>query len=392
MESIGVVHMDLMAKGGGESVCMNVLEALQDDYDVHLLTLTEPDFEELNDYFNTAVRDVSVELAGWGLPAVHEHAGLRYYILQNALLSRYARQQADEYDQLISTINELGLPGEAIEYVHFPFDWNVNLDGSIRDHIFHPTVEEGGVYERLCSTVAGITVESVQRGHLLANSEWTADAVEHAYGTRPAVVHPPIDTSEFIDYPWQERESGFVCVGRIERSKRIHELIGIVDGVRERGHDVHLHVVGPTVDSDYSTEIANMAARRPYVHLEGEVPRSELVELICTHRYGIHGKRYEHFGMAVAELVAGGTVTFVPDSGGQSGIVENQPEQVYTSPESAVDNICQVLSSPELQASLRSDPADIRERFGRERFQEEIASLVRTALGKPEPRRPEPIA
>ncbi|WP_222915013.1 hypothetical protein [Natrinema sp. SYSU A 869] len=53
MAEIGVVHMDLMSKGGGEAVNMNVLEALQDDHDVTLLTLTDPDLDELNAYFNT---------------------------------------------------------------------------------------------------------------------------------------------------------------------------------------------------------------------------------------------------------------------------------------------------------------------------------------------------
>lgn len=392
MERIAVIHMDLMAKGGGESVAMNVLEALQDDYDVHLLTLTEPDFEDLNAYFNTAVEDVTVDLAGKAIPEAHSRLGLRYYILQNALLSRYARSRADSYDLLFSTINELGLPGNSIAYVHFPFDWNVNLEGRTRDHIFHPTVEEGGVYEWLCRSVAGIQRGSVQRSTLLANSEWTASAVESAYGTRPDVVYPPIDTSQFTDRSWTEREQGFVSIGRIERSKRIHELIEIIDQVRERGHDTHLHIIGPTVDSEYCEEVAVMADRRSHISLEGEVSRDSLVEHVCTHRYGIHGKRYEHFGMAVAELAGGGTIPFVPDSGGQSDIVDNRPEQVYTDVEDAVEKISRVLSSPSLQSSLRMDSDTITERFGRERFQETVRSLVREALGKPERRTVEPIA
>ena len=72
MAEIGVVHMDLMSKGGGEAVSMNVLEALQDEHDVTLLTLTEPDLDELNAYFNTAVESVTVRQAGRLAPALND--------------------------------------------------------------------------------------------------------------------------------------------------------------------------------------------------------------------------------------------------------------------------------------------------------------------------------
>ncbi len=379
MREIAVIHMDLMAKGGGEAVAMNVLEALQDDYEVTLLTLTDPDLDELNDYFNTDVRNVTVSRAGQIASRLHETFGLKYYVLQNALLGRYARQHADEFDLLMSTINELGLKTDAVQYIHFPFDWTVSLDN--REQIFHPTVEEESWYEQFCTRIAGVTREDIQSNVLLANSEWTADVVEDAYGTEPRVVYPPVDTTEFDPEPWGDRERGFVTVGRIERSKRIREMIRIVDGVRDRGHDVHLHVVGPTVDEEYFEEVERMADERGYVSLEGETDRAELVDLICSHRYGIHGKEYEHFGMAVAELAAGGTVPFVPSNGGQEVIVDGRDELQYESPGDAVEKIDRVLSdSPVRKQELRSDPEAIRGRFGRERFAEEIRSVVGDVL------------
>jgi len=379
MSEIAVVHMDLMSKGGGEAVAMNVLEALEDDHDVTLLTLTDPDIDELNDYFNTDVTDVTVRRAGHLAPKLHETYGLKYYILQNALLGRYARNHADEFDMLVSTINELGLEADSVQYIHFPFDWTVSLDN--REHIFHPTVEDDSAYERLCTRVAGVDLEDIRSNVLLANSDWTADVVEDAYGTQPRVVYPPVDTSEFDPKPWDDRERGFVTVGRIERSKRICELIEIVDGVRDRGHDVHLHVIGPTVDEEYYAEVDAMAADRPYVDIEGEIDRSELVDRICSHRYGIHGKEYEHFGMAVAELAAGGAIPFVPANGGQHVIVEDRSELQYDSVADGVEKIDRMLSeSSPSQRELRVAPETIRRRFGRERFKDEIRSVVAERL------------
>ena len=380
MADIAVIHMDLMSKGGGETVCMNVLEALQDDHDVTLLTLTDPDLRELNDYYNTNVDSVEIKRAGRLAPLLHSTCGLKYYILQNALLGQYARRHADEFDLLFSTINELGLETDSIQYVHFPFDWTVSLDD--RDHIFHPTVEDDSLYERVVTRVAGVNLRDIRSNTLLANSAWTADVVEDAYGTRPDVLYPPIDTREFDPRPFDDREEGFVTVGRIERSKRIREMIEVIDGVRDRGHDVHFHVIGPTVDEEYYAEVEAMAAARDYVDLEGEILRSELVERICTHRYGIHGKEYEHFGMAVAELAAGGAVPFVPGTGGQHAIVRDREELLYESPGDAVEQIDRVLSEPSLADDLRFDTDEIRRRFGRDRFQERVSTLVEAALSR----------
>lgn len=385
MGELAVIHMDLTSKGGGEAVAMNVLEALQDDHDLTVLTLTDPDLDELNEYFDTNVDTgaLTVEQAGYLAPWMNERFGLKYYVLQNALLGRYARRRSDEFDLLVSTINELGLGADSVQYVHFPFDWTVSLDN--REHIFHPTVEEDSLYERFATWVAGVDREDVRQNTLLANSNWTADVVEDAYGTRPEVVHPPIDTGEFEDRPWDEREDGIVTVGRIERSKRIKELLRITEGVRERGHDVHLHVIGPTVDEEYREEVEAMAAGREYVELEGEIPREELVERICNHRYGIHGKEYEHFGMAVAELAAGGAIPFVPDNGGQHAIVNDCEELLYRSVEDAVEKISAVIADPALQRELRRPmgPASIRRRFGKRRFQRKIRRVVDEALGRP---------
>ena len=383
MGEIAVIHMDLMSKGGGEAVAMNVLEALQDDHDLTVLTLTDPDIGELNDYFDTDVNDVTIERAGHLAPWIHDRYGLKYYVLQNALLGRYASRRSDDFDLLVSTINELGLEADSVQYVHFPFDWTVSLDN--REHIFHPTVEEDSLYERFATWVAGVDREDIRANTLLANSGWTADVVEDAYGTKPRVLHPPIDTREFEDKPWSEREDGFVTVGRIERSKRIVELIEIVEGVRERGHDTHLHVVGPTVDEEYRREVEAMAANREYVELEGEIPREELVERICSHKYGIHGKEYEHFGMAVAEIAAGGAIPFVPDNGGQHAIVNDREELTYGSLDDAVETVASVVGDETLQRELRRPfgPRPMSRRFGRDRFQREIRRIVTDALDRP---------
>ncbi|MBV0902980.1 glycosyltransferase family 4 protein [Haloarcula salina] len=381
MRSVAVVHKDLSAKGGAEAVAVNVLEALQPQYDVTLLTLQAPDVASLNAYYDADVDAdaLTVRRAGRVASAINDRFGLRYYLLQNALLGRLARRHADEFDLVISTLNELGLGAGSIQYVHFPFDWNAAL--SDRDDIFHDSVPADSLYQRLCSAIADVDERELAASVLLANSEWTAGKFTEAYGTRPEVLYPPVDTRGFTDRPWAERENGFVTIGRVERSKRTLELIGVMDALRDRGHDVHLHVVGPAAKEAYARRLADVAADRPYIEVEGELQRAELVDLICTHRYGIHGKEYEHFGMAVAELAAGGTVPFVPATGGQRAIVGERDPLLYDSLADCVDRINRVLADPEMQRELQMDPAEIERQFGRERFRTAIRATVADAIG-----------
>jgi len=380
MTVVGVVHTDLESKGGGEAVAMAVIEALQVDHDVTLMTVTDPDIDALNEYFNTDVdtEALAVRRAGWLAPILNARVGLRYHSLQNALLGRYARRRARAFDVLLSTTNELGLPAGSIEYVHVPFDWTVCLDD--REDGFHPTLDGDSLYERLCTAIASVSVADIRKNTVFANSEWTANAFEEAYDVRPAVLYPPVDTSEFTDVSWEERENGFVTIGRIERSKRIAELIVLVDGLRERGHDIHLHIVGPTVDERYGRQVALLAAQRSYIRLEGELSRTELVDLVCSHRYGLHGKRDERFSIAVAELAAGGTLPFVPASGEQIAIVRDDPRLLYDSIPDAIGRIDRVLSKRTLQHELRIDPRDVRRRFGRKRFHRAIRKAVAATL------------
>ena len=374
MAHIAVAHTDLRAKGGGEGVCMNVLAALEGRHDVELLTLTAPDFVELNRYFDTDVRDVAVRRPPLVESAL-DRSDLPLYNLENALLSRFVDRHAGEFDLVVSTDNEISPSIPAVQYVHTPrfgrlvTSKRVGEDGFV-DHL----------YDRLAYRAGGFDAEEVRDSRLLTNSRWMANIVQDVYDARPDVVYPPVDTSGLDPAPWDEREDGFVTVGRLTPYKNVTEAIRIVDGVRERGHDVHHHVVGPPTDEAYAAEVRAMAADREYVTVEGELPREEVEALLSTHKWGLHAKRHEHFGMAVAELVAAGTVTFVPDNGGQRDIVEGREELLYRTPAEAVEKADRVLSDDHLRHDLRRTPEAIEDRFGRDRFREEVREAVADEL------------
>lgn len=392
MARIAVVHPKFDTKGGAEVVCFNTLEALQTDHEIRLFSFDDPDFDALNEFCGTAVEPVETwhpeRLSGAfdvtmsALNRVFSDQIGNVNKVMTAVLNPLVRRRTAGFDLTVSTGGEMALPAPTLQYVHLPI-FNGRFDPS-----YGTNGRLSAGHDWFCSRLAGATRETIGAAKLVTNSEWTADVVETRYGIRPEVVYPPVNVAEFYDVPWAERENGFVVLGRIAPDKAILKLIEIISRVRAIGHDVHLHVVGPTATAsqDYRQHVEHAAAGRDWVVLEDEMSRRALVDLVCTHKYGIHGKRAEHFGIAVAELVAGGTIPFVPADGGQVALVGRQTELVYTSTTEAVAQIDTVLSDTEKQRDLRTSLPPMME-FGQDRFEQEITGYVDELLSATHDRR-----
>lgn len=390
MAKIAIVHWNLMALGGAEAVAVNAIESLQDEHDLTLLTLTRPEWETLNEYFNAAVDPVEVRPPSH--PGLMHAAGSivsRFDGLRESVLCRYAQSISNEFDLIVSTRDECCIDGPSLQYIHFPryglsaSEMKITDFHDITDSTIKQFAIDAGLlrpYYGLCYRLSGFDRSSYRPTKLLTNSEWTATVLEELYDVRPTVVYPPVDLDGFENVPWTARENGFVCVGRISPDKNVLRTIEVIARLRADGHDVHLHVVGPGSGGEYYRRVEKTAERYDFVHLHGRLPREELKELLCTHRYGIHGKDNEHFGMVVAEFLAAGMIPFVPDSGGQRELVENGTRLRYRSGDDAVEKIGAVLADPSRQTRLKPDPERIRTSFGRGRFQRELRSHVEAVL------------
>lgn len=374
MSTIAVIHPDFSVKGGAEAVCLNIIEAIQKDYDVTLYTTQTPDFEVLNPYYNTNVRNITVRSDSLST-LLDKAIGSRLGLLKYALLNRNIRESLQDYDLVIGTFNELGVDNNPILYFHHPIysQSEIALDARNKSG-------SRDIYTEICRYIAGVSFERIQDSCAIANSNWMADLVEEEYNIRPNTIYPPVDTAEFDPVPLDEKENGFISIGRFAPDKNILRNIEIVTQLHERGHNVHLHLIGPPHISDYQQKIEAKAEKRDFIQIENEVSREELVQLVNKHRYGLHGKKNEHFGMVVAEMVAGNVLPFVPNSGGQREIVNNQSSLLYDNISEAVDNISTVLSNPDLEQDLRTNLPPITERFGRNRFRIEIQTIVEEKL------------
>jgi glycosyltransferase involved in cell wall biosynthesis len=238
------------------------------------------------------------------------------------------------------------------------------------------------VYDMISFSIAGFDrSNSIDHSSLfLTNSNWTAQVFQDAYGVEPQVLYPPVKADGINGFHWPDREKGFVSVGRIEESKNLGRSIEIVRNLNERGHDVHLHIIGSANDGEYSREIKESSNKYDYIRFEGEVSRSRLEELLASHKFGLHAKDHEHFGIAVAEMVSAGMIPFVPDSGGQVELVNSQGAVLYDDKSDAIEKISSVFNDPDLQQEIRKSLPDIDEDFGATRFRNEVKTIVNMEL------------
>ena len=372
-----------MAKGGGESVCMHVLEALQRDHNLTVLTRGEPDFDELNQFFSTNVGDISHStfdgVASLGFKLINSRLGS----LKNSLLNRYIIKNDlyERYDLVFSTFNDLRLPVRSIQYIHHPnFSQTAFPDIGSKNPLVKPFYH---IYNPICGRIATGKTNPASDNVYLFNSNWTANQMVHELDAESNVIYPPVHTEDFTLNSFKGREDGFVSIGRVTRDKRVLRNIEIIRGLRELGYDIHYHIIGsmenssPLSYSSYSQKVKEAADKYEFIDIEGETSREEMVSMISKHKYGIHGKEYEHFGIAVAELVAGGTIPFVHRTGGQKEVVGNCDDVMYNTTDEAIKKMASVISSTEKQREVRNALPDIEAEFSEDRFKRQIRETVR---------------
>ncbi len=296
-------------------------------------------------------------------------------LLKTGLLLRQCKRRKEEFDVLITANNEADFGRRGIQYVHYPWMARPRPPQDLR--WYHGSRFFVQAYYAFCRRLSDYSLAGMKRNVTLVNSDWVGARVREILGIEAEVLHPPA-AGTFPDVPWEERRNGFVCIGRISPEKRLDRLIEVIAAVRARQHEVHLHIIGSADDDSYSDRIRQLVQQnRDWAFLHEDVSRPELVRIVSTHRYGIHGMVDEHFGMAVAEMVRGGCVVFVPNSGGAVEIVGDEPRLRYDDPDDAVEKICAVLDNADRQKELRKSLVSQGEQFSAEHFVQRIREVVR---------------
>jgi len=372
-----MVQPSLQPPGGGNGVCVWMLEAVKDRYDITVLYQYPVDLKAINAFYGTSLQphDLTLLPCKPGLVHLLDALPVSFSLLKTASLLRECERIQADYDVVLSVNNEADFGRRGIQYIHYP--WH-DLPRPVVDlRWYHRPPYTVPIYQHLCLRMAGFSRERMKTNICLVNSDWIGEKVRKLYpGIETRTLYPPV-TGSFPAIPWEDRETGFVCIGRISPEKEIEKIVMILDRVRIDYPEVHLHIIGTPDDPVYYEHILDLVRERTaWISLHVNIERQALLELIGRHRFGIHGMGREHFGMAVAEMVSGGCIVFVPDGGGQTEIVGACRDVLYHTSQDAVKKIKRVFPSRPLQDRLRTHLLEQASRFSVRQFTAEINEIV----------------
>lgn len=375
-----VTHQSLQSHpGGASSVTAWVLQALSSHYDVRLATPDQDvDFSSLDNLYGTSLAQSGVGVHQLSTPGWFGKISSRTLkSLRLAVAFRDPALRGQDDALIFNTANEMGFSGPAVNYVHCP----IRHPRMIAELFTGPERRLRQINNLAFRVVSGFDEESFRRAPCVANSEWTARALGRTWGIEAKVIYPPVLPPSEAPTKFADRSAGYVCIGRLSPEKRIHEAIAVIDQLRDRGHQVHLHIVG-SGGGRYAERIADAVRRRPYVQLHTSLSRSQLAELLDKHQFGLHMMRNEHFGMSVAEMVAGGMLVYAHRSAGPIEILSDVSPTLFDDVPGVVDQAAHMLASPLMQdeAVRALSERNVLDKFSPQTFMRLICETAERAL------------
>lgn len=365
MARVAIVHNTLDFRGGADAVALAACEALDRDHEVELITASVTSLETIASQFGRQV-SVPVRQPYGGRSLANVMATIESGVgpqlaIRSALVRTLLRGGEGPYDLVVSTTNELAIEGPSVQYIHVP---------QFNRH----RIDDGSVINRVASHFAAPTTDHLEHAVLLANSEWTADAIEQVYGVEATVLYPPVPT-DFETHSWSARNDGVVLLGRIAPDRRVLEAIDIIDRVRDRGANLDLTIVGTAGPSyrRYLRRVRTAVENRSYVTLDVDASRDRVCTHLAKNRYGLNVRRDESFGIAVAEYVAAGMLVFAPNTAGQREILDETDHYLFDSLEEAANKITTAVERDHR-------PSETSHPFGWERFTREFSAYVEATL------------
>jgi len=376
---VAVIHPQLQSGGGSEACVLRILEALRDDYDLTLITSNKVKFAELNSFYKTRLGPDDVRTVRVAPPLLLR-SGKWFSALRGYRLNDYCRTASADYDLMFSAYNPMNFSRPGIQYLLDPL-FNTRLLQMLnpnpkkwrrwfyRDSIFRRT------YLRLGERLSSYSPEAVRQNVTVVDSDWMGELTRAALKVETRTLYPPVQ-DVFQAVPWGEREDGFLCIGRIVPEKQIERAMRIVAAVRRGRPDVHLHIVGRVGDRAYFRGLRRLARTLgDWIDFETAVSASRKADILASHKYGIHGKENEPFGITIAEMAKAGCIVWVPRGGGQVEIVSHEA-LTYSGIEDGAARILDVLADERRQVELRSHLAGQATKFSLERFESGVREIV----------------
>ncbi|MFP3319316.1 MAG: glycosyltransferase [Acidilobus sp.] len=367
---VALTLISLTVVGGAERLTLDMYRALKDlglEVDLYTAYFSERAWEVLTDGMNGIPRPVVL-----GEPLINRLFS-RTVLLRNLLVASYlVRRLRPHYDLVIETQSGMPLRWADATYVHFPL--LVDILKSYLEQRYRLRL-----YERAYNSLVIWMARALSGGTkpVMTNSTWTAKYIRGAYRSqRVYVVHPPVNVEELLSIGG-DRGRIVLTVSRISPEKMVAEIPKVARLVPE----AEFYLVGST--SDYSglvlREIRKRAEGLRNFHLETDVPRKRILELMSQASIYLHPPFAEHFGIAIAEAAAAGLVPVVyRDGGGWTDIVSRIDQGLgYTSVEETARIVRALLNDAGRLKELSARAREVAKGFSYENFKIRLNEVIR---------------
>jgi glycosyltransferase involved in cell wall biosynthesis len=380
MKRVLLVQPSMQPPGGGNGVAAWVLQALVRDHRVTVLSWRPVEVEPINRFFGTDLNrsdfDTIIVPRSWRMAV--DHLPVPATLIKLSLLMRFTRRVSNGFDVIFGIYNETDYGRRGIQYVHYPTYLRPRPEVDLR--WYHPPPAGLNLYYALADRIADFSLDRMKNNITLVNSDWTGEHVHRFLGITTRTIYPPV-VDPAPGMPWHQRRNGFLAIGRISPEKEYERVMTILARVREQIPDLTLTIVG-TWDRHarrYFTTLTKLAeSLGSWITFRDNLTRDEVRTLMASHRYGIHGMREEHFGMAPAELARAGAIVWVPRGGGQMEIVGTDAALMYESDDDAAAKITRTLNDPAEQQRLRDLLSRVTEQFSTDNFMRQVREIVET--------------
>ena len=304
-----VAHSNLNAGGGAEVYAHAILQRLRAHcHDIGILDVnghTPPNGQ--------TYRPAWFRIAD--LPGMRGKSLLSY-----ALVCRALPRIALQYDAVILSYGEgPTLPRATMALHHAPIIFSPDPEDLrvLQDGLSGWLLVARQAYTGLCRWLARPCPAA--SNCIIANSEWTSARLRERAGVNAAAtIYPRLETPQPVAVPRDPYR--FLALGRIVENKRLEDAIVVLRGLRSKGIPATLEIMG-RANGPYAQAFLQSHSDEPGLILSPNASDEDKARAIAQARFGIHCYRAEHFGIAVAEMIAGGVVPLVFDDGGVRELV-----------------------------------------------------------------------
>jgi glycosyltransferase involved in cell wall biosynthesis len=373
MARIALIHTLIEETGGTEKLALEMYKALRElNHDVDFYTVhKDPKAWEIltsGDQNIQTIKELEEPFINRILKTKNDKF-IRYRrLLALNHLVKLIKKLRNNYDIIIETQSNIPYKYTDASYIHFP---------ALIDYISFQA--KTGISRKLYNWLIKKKAKSLisKSGFVMTNSTWTSNYIKKAYGNdlKIKIVYPPVNIEELLSINGERRKI-ILTVSRFSPEKKLDTIPYIARNIPE----AEFYLIGST--SNYSRPVIKSINKKAIglnnFHVETDVPRKRIIELMSQASIYLHPPFAEHFGISIAEAAAAGLVPVVyKDGGGWTDIVSRIDEGLgYKNIEEAVIIIKKLLSENGRLNNLSEKAKDIAKDFSYEKFKERLNEVI----------------